>query len=159
MRTYFSLFLGLCLAVVSFSSCKKSSDDNNNNPNPVYPPTSIFANSLTYNNINTAAAGTTIYDVYAEMYGSNVLLAKFNGVSMSNLPATQYTTGVSTFAYANFKEYDLKFYGTDIAGQLHNLGSVHLALKDYSSDTYPQPVSLFFNSNGFAGTLELGYIQ
>jgi len=157
MRTYFSLFLGLCLAIVSFSSCKKSSD-NNNDPGPVSPPATIIANSITMNNVNISAVPSgSVYLVYVELYSGNVLLAKSYGVDIKALPNTTTFEGTNTFAYASFKTYDLKYYSVDINGQSHYLGTVPLALKDYSSETYPKPSSMFYNTNGFAGTLEFGY--
>jgi len=160
MRTYLSLFLGCCLAIIAMSSCSKSSGDNNNNPHPVYPPTSISAMAIHFNNINTSIvpANDPVYSVYVELYADNVLLAKSSDCYVSTFPDYVTFQGDRTFSYS-IKEYDLKYYGHAPSGQTYTLGTVHLALKDYSSDTYPEPTAMFFNTNSFAGTLDFLYTQ
>lgn len=157
MRTYLSFFLGLCITIAAFSSCKKN-DSGPDNTNPPQAPTNIILQSLNINNVNDAnfPAGNTLYNYEVDVYSGNVLVGKTSRVSKGQLPYSTGFEGVNYFSY-NMKEYDLKFYGLDINDARYPLGTVRLALRDYSSDTYPQPSAMFFNTNGFAGTLYLSY--
>ena len=152
----FGQFLTMLLCAISLFSCSKK-DDNNVITPIVFPPATIYATRLTLNNVNTnnVPAGQSINYIKVQMYAGNVLLVTSDNISLNNLPTFDNFSGPA-FSYSN-KAYDLKYtaYLTNSSSVL--LGTVHLELKDYSSDTYPKPQSLFYNVDGFAGTLELSY--
>jgi hypothetical protein len=141
--------------LISFAGCKKTDTaDKNTNP-AVTAPSKILPSGITLNNI----AVSPIVDIKLFSSADSLLLYNFGDgrVTAAELPKQWYGgSSYTPFSYS-IQSYYLVFYTTNNFSQPVEGGRVSFKLSDYSSDSIPKPGEMFYNQNGWAGTVTFSY--
>jgi hypothetical protein len=152
MRIAISMFV---LMTFIFAGCKKTDSTNKNTNPPVTAPSKILPSGITLNNI----AVSPIVNIKLFSSTDNLLLYNFGdgNVAATELPKQWYgSSSYTPFSYS-IKSYYLAFYTENNLYQPVEAGRVSFKLSDYSSDSIPKPGEMFYNQNGWAGTVTFSY--
>lgn len=144
----------LAVLTVVLMGCDKETVKDPDKDEKQTPPDKIAVSGLTMNNIATSPLKNV------KIYSTDGVL-RYNFEMTYQADENDLPTNISAFGSTDFpysvNEFDLVFYTLNNVFQETEAGRITLKLADYSGDSIPKPAELFFNKNGWAGTLRLAY--